>query len=371
MIKKRNKLNLNILIPIVLLSIISIISIYSAGIYTDSNFGNLAIKQMLWYIVCFIIIIYIYTRTNIDTYKYSLFLYVLGNILLLGLLVFGVSINGSKCWYKIPGIGNFQPSEFMKLFLILYLSYFINSFRNKYENPTIVQELLLILKSLLIVLIPSVLTFLEPDTGAVILYLVIYVVMMFTSGIRKIWGIVFIGVVVLSFMFLYNFYNNEEDKFIDVFGINTYYRINRILNWKEQSGMQLNNSIYSIGSAGYFGYGIRKTPIYIPEASTDFIFTIYASSFGYVGVVILFIIMIYLDISILVLYRIKKYRYLISGVFAVIIFQQVQNISMTIGLLPITGITLPFISYGGSSLLSYMIIIGLLLNFSKNKIINS
>ena len=126
----------------------------------------------------------------------------------------------------------------------------------------------------------------------------------------------------------------------------------------------------AIGSAGLFGHGFNKTPIYFPESSTDFIFAVYASNFGLIGVIILIGIIVYLDVNILLLTR-KKIedtdKYIISGILGMLIFQQIQNIGMTVGLLPIMGITLPFISYGGSSLLSYMLLVGILLNISIKK----
>ena len=126
----------------------------------------------------------------------------------------------------------------------------------------------------------------------------------------------------------------------------------------------------AIGSAGLFGHGYNNTPIYFPESSTDFIFAVFASNFGFFGVLILLGIIIYLDINIIKLAR-KKIddtdKYIVSGIIGMLLFQQIQNIGMTVGLLPITGITLPFISYGGSSLLSYMLIVGILLNISVNK----
>lgn len=366
----KNKINLGIVIPILFLSIISIISIYSASTYTSASLGNLALKQALWYLVGVVLVIIVLKLKNDFIFENTWVLYVIGNIMLFGLLLFGQPINNSKCWIVIPGIGSVQPSEFMKIILMLVLATMIHNFRSDYKEPTAKDEFIFLIKSFLVVFIPSILTFLEPDTGCVFMYIVIYVSMIFASGIRLRWfGGAFALVSVMATAILW-LYFCKENIFISIFGSSIYYRLERIFDWQNGSGLQLENALAAIGSAGLFGHGFNKTPIYFPESSTDFIFAVYASNFGLVGVFVLLAIIICLDINIIKLARRKTTdtnQYMISGILGMLLFQQIQNIGMTVGLLPITGITLPFVSYGGSSLLSYMLLVGLLLNVSNER----
>ncbi len=366
----KRKINYRILIPIIFFSIISVITINSALTYTSKSLGNLAIKQSIWYLAGWILVFIIMKLKNEYLYRNTWYLYIIGNLFLLGLLIFANPINGSKCWVVIPGIGSIQPSEFMKIFLMLTLATMIHDFRNKYSNPIWLDEIKFIIKSFIITLVPSILTFLQPDTGSVVIYLVIYASMIFVSGIRARWfviSIILLSVFVGLFMSIYFF---KEDLFIKLFGSSLYYRFERVFNWKNGSGLQLENSLAAIGSSGLFGHGYNNTPIYFPESSTDFIFAVYASNFGFIGVIFLISLILFLDINIIILSK-KRIedtdKFIIAGIVGMLLFQQIQNIGMTIGLFPITGITLPFISYGGSSLLSYMMIVGILLNISTKK----
>ena len=117
----KNKINYKILIPIIFLSIISIITINSALTYTAKSLGNLALKQAVWYLIGWIFVIILMRLKNEYLYRNTWYLYILGNILLIGLLLFADPINGSKCWFVIPGIGSIQPSEFMKIFIKVLL----------------------------------------------------------------------------------------------------------------------------------------------------------------------------------------------------------------------------------------------------------
>ena len=364
------KINYRILIPIFLLSIISILTIHSALTYTSGALGNLAIKQSIWYIIGWVLVALLVYLKNDYLYQRTWLLYILGIVSLLGLLLFAEPINNSRCWFTIPGIGSVQPSEFMKIFLMLTLATMIHNFRSDYDNPTCKEEFIFLCKTLFITLIPSVLTFLQPDTGCVVMYLVIYLSMIFTSGIRFRWFViafVFACGIIGGCLWLYYY---KEPLFIKIFGSSIFYRLERIMNWQDGSGLQLENALTAIGSAGITGHGYNQTPIYFPESSTDFIFAVYASNFGFIGVILLLFLIFYLDIQILALARKKiqdTNRFIVSGILGMLLFQQIQNIGMTVGLLPITGITLPFISYGGSSLLSYMILVGILLNISDEK----
>lgn len=367
---KKYKINFKILIPIILLSIISITTIYSAMTYTSSSMGNLVLKQSFWYIIGWILVIILFKIKNEQIYLYTWFLYIFGNILLLCLLLFAPEINNSKCWFVIPGVGNIQPSEFMKIFVMLAIATTTHNFRMDHDEPTMLDEFVYILKTFVIVLIPSILTFLQPDTGAVIIYLVIYISMLFVSGIRFRWfiiGFILLAIICSGFLILYFF---NENIFINIFGTSIYYRLDRIFNWQTGSGLQLENALAAIGSAGLFGHGFNKTPIYFPESSTDFIFAVFACNFGLIGALVLILIIIFLDVNIILLAKkniLDTDKYIIAGIIGMLLFQQIQNIGMTVGLLPITGITLPFVSYGGSSLLSYMLIVGILLNISVKK----
>ena len=194
--------------------------------------------------------------------------------------------------------------------------------------------------------------------------------MIFGSGIRLRWFVsAFIIVALLTSGILW-LYFYKENTFISIFGSSIYYRLERIFDWQSGSGLQLENALAAIGSAGMFGHGFNNTPIYFPEASTDFIFAVYASNFGFVGVLGLLGLIFYLDIQIISLAKRRMTdtnHFMVAGILGMLLFQQIQNIGMTVGLLPITGITLPFISYGGSSLLSYMLIVGILLNISNER----
>ncbi len=363
------KVNKWLLVTIFLFAVISIFTIGSAQRLIGVD--DLMKRQIIWYSVGFLLIFIVMRIKNDFFIKYTWILYGIGVMLLGLLLIFGSEVNNAKCWFNIPGIGTFQPSEFMKIILIITLSSMINKFNTSYPNPKCSQEFWFILKVLFVVMIPSVLTFLQPDTGVVLIYLLITFIMLFISGIRFRWFIlafVFLGLAIGSVIFIY-FYN--QDMFIKIFGTSFFLRVDRLLDWSSSSGYQLENGLAAIGSGGLLGYGINNTPIYFPEPQTDFIFAVFASNFGFIGSCFLISLIAYFDVKLISL-AIKTNniinKYIISGIIGMLIYQQVQNIGMTIGLLPITGITLPFISYGGSSLLSYMLMLGFIFNISNEVI---
>ena len=322
------------------------------------------LKQIIWYILGIFVVYKVIKIGNNKIYKYYKILYIIGILSLVSLLLFAKPINNSKSWFTVFGIGTIQPSEFMKIILIITNAVIID----KHNKSAYKKDYVLILKIIGITLIPSILTFLQPDTGMVLIYFVISFVMLFTSGINIKWFIWFIAILTLLLSVFLSLYFYNDDLFIKIFGTSFFYRIDRLLDWKDGVGMQLTNALIGIGSAFIFGHGFNNTPIYFPEPQTDFIFSVFATNYGLVGATFLLLILVYFDFNIIKIAinsRNRIDKYVVSGILAMLIYQQIQNIGMNIGLLPITGITLPFISYGGSSLLSYMIIIGILLNISN------
>lgn len=364
------KIDISILICIIVFAIISIVTIGSAQKLL-SNEVNLVIKQIIWYIVGFGLIALITFTGNKFLYKNAGILYIIGILSLILVLIFGAEINNAKCWFKIPGIGNLQPSEFMKIILIIVLGKIINDFKEKYNDPTLKQEFIFLIKVCIVVGIPSILTFLQPDTGVVLIYLLITFIMLFISGIRYRWFLIILGIFLGAVGFVLLTYFINTDLFIKIFGSSFFLRVDRLLDWSSGSGYQLENGITAIGSGGLFGYGLNNTPIYFPEPQTDFIFAVFSNNFGFFGSMILIGLIAFFDLR-LVRLAIESpnntNKYIIGGIIGMLIYQQLQNIGMTIGLMPITGITLPFISYGGSSLLSYMIMAGIIFNVSNENI---
>ena len=362
------KVNNSIIIPIVLFAFISIITLYGARSILPSTMDHLVTNQIIWYIAGFVLSYIVMTVGNTYLYRISSFLYIFGIISLIGLFFFGITINEARCWYEIKGIGTIQPSEFMKIFLIIKIASMISKFNEDYPNPSVKEEFVFLIKVAIIVLIPSVLTFMQPDTGVVLIYLLITFVMLFISGIRYRWFVLLFGILFLFVGSVLLIYFISQNLFIKFFGTSFFLRVDRLLDWSNHSGFQLENSISSIGSAGIYGHGVDVNPIYFPEAQTDFIFSVFATHFGFIGSVLLICLLTFFDIKLITLaLKTNKLinKYVIAGVVGMLIYQQVQNIGMTFGLLPITGITLPFISYGGSSLLSYMLAMGLIFNISN------
>lgn len=337
-------------IPIIILSIIGVVSIYSSQSIVP-NFYDFLKKQIIFIIVG-VVLLFLFKKINYNLIeKYCFLFYLFTIFLLVYVLFFGSVINGSRSWINLFGI-TIQPSEFAKIALLLCLDKYIYT---KYG----------FIKSIILVLVPSILTFLQPDTGTVIFYLVIYGSIFLSMGLKKKYYIglfSLVGVVIVSYFYLYIF---QSDFFIDIFGTSFFYRTDRIINFMNSEGFQINNALIGIGNGGLFGNGIKYV-IYIPEAITDFMFANILTMFGFVGGVITILLFLYIDRELVRdIFNFKKHKFFVIGLLGLFFYQQVQHIFMDIGLLPITGITLPFVSYGGSSLISYYILFGILLNLKK------
>lgn len=367
---KKFYIDKRIFICLLIFATISFLSIGSAKMLLASSYQNLMWKQILWYLIGFLLVFLVMEIGNEKLFKLSWVLYFLGIVALIGLLLFAPKTNDARCWFFIPGIGGIQPSEFVKIILILVLAKMIQDFHNKYHYPSWKQEFIFLCKVAGVVLIPSILTFLQPDTGVVLIYLLITITMLFISGIHSRWLFLLGGTFIFGLAALLIFYFCFQEQFISIFGTSFFLRIDRILDWTNNAGYQLEYGKTAIGAGGLFGYGFFHTPIYFPEPQTDFIFAVYANNTGFLGTLFLISLMAYFDyILIRIALKTKKYiyKYTIAGLLGMLIYQQVQNIGMTFGLLPITGITLPFISYGGSSLLSYFLILGIVCNIAKER----
>ena len=340
-LKQNINMKKSILIILILLMIISIINNYYSLI--DQSYF---IKQIIWFLLGFLVLFLLF-KLNINLiYKNSFYLYIFGNILLVLTLLIGPSINGSRAWLMIGPL-SIQPSEFMKIFLILYLRRISLKYNNAFK---------FLLISFMIVLIPSILTFLEPDSGAVIFYLIIYLIFLIIKKMNKWYYISFIIIFILGISTFSILYFGYQNTFIKIFGTSFFYRLDRISSFIKRDGYQLNEALKSTSSSGLFGI---KNKIYFPESTTDFAFSLLISNFGIIG--LSFFIIIY-SIFIILISFLKGDKYLKYTFLGLIVFQYIINALMNIGLFPIIGITLPFLSYGGSSLLSYFILLGFLLN---------
>lgn len=340
---KHMKNKMMIIICIVIFMFFSLMNIYV-------NTTSFLSKQIIFFVGGFTILLIFLKLKCQNLFRLTFLIYLILNALLLYLLLFGSVRNGSRAWLDL-GFFSFQPSELMKIVLIILLAIIINMY-DKY-----------FFKSIIITLIPAVLTFLEPDTGNVIFYFVILLTALLSKTKNSLAYIrIFILGLICSVLFMF-FYFTNESLFINIFGSSFYYRMDRLVAFANNSSYQLKNALIGIGSGGLVGHGL-KSAVYIPEAITDFAFSLLLTNTGFMGS------LIYLSTNLLFNFTIIKIINNKVGVMksVTLIFlimkvtQDSIHMLMNIGLFPITGITLPFISYGGSSLISYFIITGLILN---------
>ena len=357
-----HKPDLILLISIITLSLFGIIMIYSASyVWAEYKFNNpykFALTQMIFLLVgYFIISIFINIPYSIYLKRANI-IFIICLILLTLVLIPGIGSvrNGSRSWFGIGGFG-IQPSEFSKLGMIIFTSKYLTSNEKVLKN--IKDGVLPILVVLILVF---GLIMLQPDFGTGVIIVITIIGLLFISGVNISFFIKlgFIGLLAISALIIV-----------------APYRLKRIISflnpWTDPlgSGFQIIQSLYAIGPSGLLGSGFGNSiqkHFYLPEPQTDFIFSIISEEFGLMGIIIvssLFITIIYRG------FKISKNcenifgKYLAFGITFGLAFQTILNLMVVVGLIPVTGVTLPFLSYGGSSLLITMLSMSILLNISK------
>lgn len=384
-VKQPKKFDFILTTILVLIFISSLIALYSAApqIPTYVGANGILMRQIMFYFIGFIVILVIMYLGNDSLYDFAVIGYKIFMVMLIYLfmsmllnrftghtLPLASPTNGAISWIKIP-ILNIQPSEFMKIILIIITGHIIKEHNEDKTEDSFESDISLFMKVLKWVLPPMVLIFLQPDTGICIIIAFSLLLMLACSGIRKEWVLytsIILIVAIVAFLLIFYF---NKPLFTSLFGDS--YKMRRIYGWLEvekystDDGYQLYSSLLAIGSAGWFGHGIQSNVITIIEPHTDFIFAVIGLGFGYIGCLVVVGLCIALDVRLgIIAMRTNNQveKLMITGFIGMLIFQQIENIGMVIGLLPITGITLPLISYGGSSMLSYMIAFGIIMNAS-------
>ncbi|MGD6940521.1 FtsW/RodA/SpoVE family cell cycle protein [Cytobacillus gottheilii] len=366
-----SRLDFSLVLILMLLFLVSCVSIYSAQT-TGQYLENFLLKQIVWYVVGTCIIAAVITLDSDQLQKISWYTYGLGLALLGFLIVAPASIapviNGAKAWYVLPGLGSIQPAELVKVFLIVMLAKIIEHHHQKNIVKTISTDLWLLIKIIGITAAPLLLVMMQPDLGTALVLIAIMLGLIFISGItwKLLLPIFGTGVTLVGTIFYFVLWHPEIlEKYLGV----KEYQFGRIYSWidpynyQSSTGFQLTRSLLAIGSGETTGKGYGTREVYLPESHTDFIFSIIGEEFGFIGasvVISLFFLLIYHLTKIGMETKNKFYTYICVGVISMITFHVFQNIGMTIGVLPITGIPLPFISYGGSSLMGNMLAMGLI-----------
>lgn len=330
--------------------------------------------QSVWYVIGGLAIIIIMHLKSKWIWKLTPFIYGAGLAVMLALLEFydkGLAAStGSKNWFKF-GSFTFQPAELMKIAFILMLALVVTSHNVKYRNRNLSTDGFLIAKMAAVSLPVFVLVMLQKDFGTMLVFLAILGGVFLMSGIS--WRII-IPVVALFIVVgggtIYLVTTETGRQLLYNIGFKSYQfaRIDSWLNpFHDTSGMsyQPAQGLLAIGSGGMFGKGFNISDVYVPVRESDMIFTVIGENFGFIGgafVILLYFILIYRMIRVCFDTNNEFYAYIASGIIMMILFHVFENIGANIGLLPLTGIPLPFISQGGSSILGNMIGIGLILS---------
>lgn len=355
------RIDKKLLIALIFITLFGLLMIYSSSyVWAEYKYNNpykYLFHQALFLTISYLIMPIIIKIPYQKLMRLSNKIFVLALILLILVLIPGIGTirNGSRSWF---GIGSFgiQPSEFMKLSLIIFTSKYL-------ANNKIKDIKTSVLPILIILFLVFGLIMLEPDFGTGVIIVMTIIVMLFTSGVNmsffmKIGLLGIVGIVILIII--------------------APYRLERIISfinpWTDPlgSGFQIIQSLYAIGPGGLLGMGLGNSiqkHFYLPEPQTDFIFSIISEELGFMGVIIvsiLFLTIIYRGFKISLDSQDLFSKYLSFGITFNLAFQTILNLMVVVGLIPVTGVTLPFLSYGGSSLLVTMIGMSILLNISRN-----
>ncbi|WP_191566009.1 FtsW/RodA/SpoVE family cell cycle protein [Metabacillus idriensis] len=376
--KNEHPFDFSLVFILFLFSIISFISINTAQDFGQYN-ENFLVKQIAWYIVgCGIILAVMYFDME-QIERIHWFAYGFAMLLLIFLIIAPESIarpiNGAKSWFQIPKIGSLQPSELSKIALILTLSHIIAKHHMKYVFRDLKTDIILLTKMGMATLALIAIIMQQPDLGTSLVLLAIFAGLMLVSGIS--WKVILpIFLLAGSIGGLLIYLIVFQPDLLNMIGVRQY-QLGRIYSWlnpeefKEGDGYHLYQSMLAIGSGLITGKEASLGNVHLPEGHTDFIFSVIGEKYGFAGasfVISLYFLLIYRVISLSLDVKDPFTSYICTGVVSMIAFHVFQNAGMTIGLLPITGIPLPFISYGGSSMISNMLAIGLIFSISfRNK----
>lgn len=349
-----------LLICIYIIAAIGIVAIGSATHVQETGSYSMVLRQVLWLVLGTVMFIAVISIDYSFLSSYSRYIYIVNIILLLMVMAVGHQSKGAQSWISF-GLFNFQPSEFAKVAIIITLSKYLS------EKDGPLDNLNDVLTVLLHVGIPFVLIFIQPDLGTALVFVAITIGMLFIYGVDIKW-ILAGGITAAVSMPLIWFFALEV------------HQKNRIITFLNPSldplgtGYHAIQSKIAIGSGMLTGRGLyngTQTQLnFLPEAHTDFIFSVVGEELGFIGaasVVMVYLIILYRIIRIAMNAKDKFGMYMCVGVASMFLFQIFENIGMTIGLMPITGITLPFMSYGGSSFLSNMMALGLVINVGMRR----
>ena len=324
----------------------------------DTNDYSFFFKHLI-FIILGITVIFIFSSIDQNKlFKYSIIVFFISLVFLLLVPIFGIEVKGSKRWLDLYFLPRFQPIELVKPFLIIFISLILCN--QKYEN--------IIFKycfSFIVTLGVALLLSLQPDIGQTILVLLSWSILIFTSGINMIFLIFLFLSLIIVFFYIIFFVSKFE------------YIKNRLISFFDtESGtynFQSDKALESITSGGFFGKGIGEGILKnrVPEAHTDYIISVISEEFGVIAIILillLFLIFIYSVFKKVYSENDEKIKLILVGSISLILMQTMIHVGVNIRLFPTTGMTLPFISYGGSSIISISILSGVILNLTKRKI---
>ncbi|MDB4160489.1 FtsW/RodA/SpoVE family cell cycle protein [Candidatus Pelagibacter sp.] len=324
----------------------------------DTNNYFFFFKHLTYIFIGLTTLVFFSSLNEKNLFKISIYLFFVTLFLLFLVPIFGTEVKGSKRWLNFFFLPQFQPIELLKPFIIIFVVTILCSEKN---YNIYIKYLLTI-----IAIIPTcLLLIMQPDIGQTLLVFLSWAILVFVSGINLLFILIFISFAILTLLYVVFFI----PKFI--------YIKSRILSFFNPDAgthnFQSDKAIEAISSGGFFGKGIGEGTLKtrVPEAHTDYIVSVISEEFGVTAIILLLILFLFFVYSVfkkIYLEKSEKIKLVLTGAISLIIFQALIHLGVNIRLFPTTGMTLPFLSYGGSSIVGVSILSGIILNLTKRKI---
>ena len=324
----------------------------------DTNNYFFFFKHLTYIFIGLVTLVFFSSLSEKNLFRISIYLFFVTLFLLFLVPIFGTEVKGSKRWLNFFFLPQFQPIELLKPFIIIFVATILCSEKN---YNIYIKYLLTI-----IAIIPTcLLLIMQPDIGQTLLVFLSWAIIVFVSGINLLFILIFISFAILTLLYVVFFI----PKFI--------YIKSRILSFFNPDAgthnFQSDKAIEAISSGGFFGKGIGEGTLKtrVPEAHTDYIVSVISEEFGVIAIILLLILFLFFIYSVfkkIYLEKSEKIKLVLTGAISLIIFQALIHLGVNIRLFPTTGMTLPFLSYGGSSIVGVSILSGIILNLTKRKI---